>query len=283
VSFEFYPPRDVSGQVGLLERARRLEELAPDFVSVTYGAGGGSRSQAAQDASVNAALALGDVTLAARIAHLTLSGHSRAELCQVIERFLEGGAAGFMALRGDPPGGASAPWIPTADGLTYAVELVELIRSVSDLPVGVAAFPLGHPAAVSLEHDAAVLASKQAAGASFALTQVVFEAAPYFRLRDRAAAAGATLPIVPGIMPVTARSRIEKLIQLSGAPLPSALSQRVTATSDPSELDQVGVEWSVKLTQELLQGGAPGVHFYTLNSSPSTQAVCSELGLRGRV
>jgi methylenetetrahydrofolate reductase (NADPH) len=224
--------------------------------------------------------ALAGVTRAARVAHLTLVGHPRAELEQAVGRFVEAGVEGFMALRGDPPGGPAEPWAPTPGGLRYAVELVALIRQLTDLPVGVAAFPQGHPKALSPQHDAAVLAAKQAAGASFALTQVVFDAGAYFDLVDRAARAGATLPLVPGVMPVTAGSRVAKLEQFSGAPLPRPLAEAIARADSPAQVSRLGADWSVRLVRELLAGGAPGAHFYTLNS-PVTEAICLELDLAG--
>jgi methylenetetrahydrofolate reductase (NADPH) len=279
VSFEFYPPADPAARAALLERARRLDRFAPDFVSVTYGAGGAGK--AGQTASFEVTEALADATRAARVAHLTLVGHPREELSAVARRFVEAGAEGFMALRGDPLGGPAAAWAPAPGGLRYAAELVALIRGLTDLPIGVAAFPHGHPTARSLEHDAAVLASKQAAGASFGLTQVVFEAAAYFDLVERAARAGATLPLVPGVMPVTAASKVAKLELFSGAPLPRALARSIELAETPADLDRVGVEWAARLVRDLLAGGAPGAHFYTLNSSPATEAICAELGLAG--
>jgi methylenetetrahydrofolate reductase (NADPH) len=265
-----------------LERAARLDALRPDFVSVTYGAGGGADGASRQAASLRATAHLADTTSAARLAHLTLAGHSRAELARVVGEFLDGGVDGFMALRGDPPGGPSAPWRPVDGGLTYACELVELIREASPAPIGVAAFPFGHPSAPSLEHDAVVLALKQKAGADFALSQVLFEAEAYFRMVERAARNGASLPIIPGIMPVTGAVRREKLELFSGGPLPTALAERVAKATGPDELTRIGVDWSVELVGELLEWGAPGVHFYTINSCGATEAICREAGLGAR-
>jgi methylenetetrahydrofolate reductase (NADPH) len=278
LSFEFYPPKDAAAAAALRERAARLEALAPDFVSITYGAGGGAGGAGRQEASIGATAELAQATSAARLAHLTLAGHSRAELAEVVGRFLDGGVEGFMALRGDPPGGPAAPWLATDGGLTYASELVEFIRSLSAVPIGVAAFPHGHPTAESLEHDAEVLAMKQAAGADFAVSQVLFDAAAYFRLVERAARHGATLPIIPGVMPVTASSRIEKLERFSGAPLPAALLEGVASARDGEDLARFGIDWGVRFVGELLAGGAPGVHFYTLNSSNATEAIWRGLG-----
>jgi methylenetetrahydrofolate reductase (NADPH) len=272
LSFEFYPPKAPDGAPSLLSRARRLDALGPDFVSVTYHAGGAG-GDARRAASVDTTRALADATAAARVAHLTLAGQTRAELVGVVRRFAEAGVEGFLALRGDPPGGPAAEWSPTPGGLTYAADLVALVREISGLPVGVAAFPHGHPAAPSLEHDAEVLAAKQAAGASFALSQVVFGAEAYFRLVDRARRAGATLPIIPGIMPLTAGAKVARLELFAGAPLPASLLERWAQADGAAARDRVGVAWSVALGRELLAGGAPGLHFYTLGSAAAPEAV----------
>ncbi|MDR1118382.1 MAG: methylenetetrahydrofolate reductase [Bifidobacteriaceae bacterium] len=280
VSFEFYPPRDAAGVGALLDRARALDSLRPDFVSVTYGAGGGgARGEAA---SIRATTELASVTGAARVAHLTLVGQTRDQLADSVRSFDAAGIDGFLALRGDPPGGPGAPWRQVAGGLRYASELVALIRELTGAPVGVAAFPHGHPAAESLDRDAAVLAAKQAAGASFALTQVVFEPEAYFRLVERARRAGATLPIVPGVMPVTAAAKVDKLEAYSGAPLPGGLRRRLDAAAGPGEREAVGIDWSIALARQLLDGGAPGLHLYTLNSSDAARAVCGALPVLAR-
>jgi methylenetetrahydrofolate reductase (NADPH) len=274
LSFEFYPPQSPAAAEALAARAATLDATGPDFVSVTYGAGGGDVTRRA--ASFEAMEILGGATEAARLAHLTLAGHQRSELVYAIAQFVAAGAEGFMALRGDPPGGPRAPW-PDGGELTYALDLVELLSEQTNLPIGVAAFPYGHPTAASLEHDAAVLARKQAAGASFAVSQVVFDPAAYFRLRERAIRAGATLPIVPGIMPVTAGSKEDKLVAFSGAPLPAALSARLAAAPDPAAREAHGTEWAVETVRALIAGGAPGVHLYTLNSTQAAEAVAADL------
>jgi methylenetetrahydrofolate reductase (NADPH) len=278
LSFEFYPPRDGADFGPLAERASRLTALGADFVSVTYGAGGGAAGR--REASARALAVLATVSDAPRLAHLTLAGHSRDDLTRIIGQFLADGAEGFMALRGDPPGGSRAQWQPTPGGLTYASELVALVRELTDQPIGVAAFPHGHPSARSLAHDADVLARKQAAGADFALSQVVLDAGAYFGLVERARQAGASLPIVPGIMPLSRSVRRERLELFSGAPLPRGLAELLDGTDDLGERDRAGLDWTVDLVRELLAGGAPGVHFYTVTSSAATEAVCLRLGFK---
>jgi methylenetetrahydrofolate reductase (NADPH) len=281
VSFEFFPPKDQAAAERLAERVARLAHLNPDFVSVTYGAGGGGTDAERQLASLRATEQLAGTAPAARVAHLTLTGHSQARLVELVERFLESKVEGFMALRGDPPGGPKGDWQPEPGGLRFATELVELIASLTDVPIGVAAFPYAHPTARSKAHDAEVLAMKQAAGAQFAITQVCFDAEAYSALLDRAQAAGATLPIIPGVMPVTGASSVAKLEAFSGAPLPTALAEQIESAASPEAISQVGIEWSVGLVRDLLAAGAPGVHFYTLNTSLATEAICHRLGLGG--
>jgi methylenetetrahydrofolate reductase (NADPH) len=223
---------------------------------------------------------LGRFTAAPRLAHVALTGHSTDQLRAVIGQFLGAGVAGFMALRGDPPDGPAGVWRPAEGGLTYAVQLVELIRRLTDLPVGVAAFPHGHPTAPSLAADSAVLAAKQAAGASFAITQVLYDPTAYGVLLERLTRAGVTLPVIPGVMPITPGARVDKLELYSGAPLPASLKAALEATGGrPDEVRELGIDWSSALVADLLDLGAPGVHFYTLNRSSATAEICRNVGL----
>ena len=282
LSFEFFPPKDAAGAARLARHAATLADLAPRFLSVTYGAGGGQGQR--RQHSVDTTKLLAQVTGVPTVAHLALSGHTSAELSQVIDQFLLTEVAGFMALRGDPPGGPGARWIKYPRGLTYASELVSLIRQRSALPIGVAAFPFGHPDAGSLDHDTTALKAKVAAGADFAITQVLFEAAPYQRLLDRLAANGLDLPVIPGIMPITGGAKVSKLELFQGAPLPAALRRQLAAAGDNrAATEAAGVQWAAQLVADLLAAGAPGVHFYTLNSSLACSRICAELGLTGRV
>ena len=264
----------------LVEQAAALGELSPDFMSMTYGAGGGGA--AVRQRSIEASDLIGQTTGVPIVAHLALAGHTVAELDQAIDQFLARPVAGFMALRGDPVGGPSAEWAKSPGGLTYASELVALIRRRSALPIGVAAFPFGHPAAATLAADTAALQAKQAAGANFAITQVLFQARPYKRLLDRLAAAGLSLPVVPGIMPITSSARISKLELFHGAPLPTQLRSQLDAVAgDKAATAEVGLRWAIELVGDLLAAGAPGVHFYTLNAASTTARICAELGLKG--
>lgn len=274
-SFEFFPPKDDAGEAVLWQAIRRLEPLAPTFVSVTYGAGGSTRDRTTRITS-----AIAHETTLTPVAHLTCVGASRADLRRIVGGYADGGVPAVLALRGDPPGGPGSPWTPHPDGLDHAVDLVRLITGISGLAVGVAAFPDVHPESSGLDQDARVLAGKAEAGATFAITQFFFSADAYFRLVDRVAALGHDLPIIPGIMPVTNIKQLERFPQLSGSPLPPAVTSRLEAVrDDPEGVRRVGVEIATELCRTLLDGGAPGLHFYTMNRSTSTLEVFSDLGV----
>ena len=277
-SFEFFPPKDDAAEVQLWDAVRRVETLHPTFVSVTYGAGGSTR-----DRTVRITRRIARETTLTPVAHLTCVGASRAELRQVVGAYADAGVRNVLALRGDPPGGAGAEWTLHPAGLDHADELVRLVRQLGDFCVGVAAFPDGHPESPGLEHDAQVLAAKQRAGAQFAITQFFFDADAYFRLRDLAAGQGCDIPIVPGLMPVTSLAQIERFARLSGARLPVELVASLHAAGDdPSAVRRVGVGAATVLAARLLEGGAPGLHFYTLNRSTATMEVYAGLGLDRR-
>jgi methylenetetrahydrofolate reductase (NADPH) len=272
-SFEFFPPKDDAGETVLWEAVRRLEPLAPTFVSVTYGAGGSTR-----DRTTRITAEIARTTTLTPVAHLTCVGASRSELRQVIGSYADAGVRTVLALRGDPPGGLSVPWTPSPDGLDHAVDLVRLIRAVSRFGVGVAAFPDGHPQSPDLDYDARILALKAQAGADFAITQFFFDAEAYFRMVERLRALDCDLPVIPGIMPITNRSQIARFAELSGAPLPRPVLDRLDKVTEPDDVRRVGVEVATELSAGLLEGGAPGLHFYTLNRSTATLEIFADLG-----
>jgi methylenetetrahydrofolate reductase (NADPH) len=274
-SFELFPPKTDEGERMLWQTVREIEALKPTFVSVTYGAGGST-----QDRTVRLTGRIAQDTTLTPVAHLTCVGASRDELRDVIGQYAAEGVNTMLALRGDPPTGLDATWEPHPRGLDHAVELVELIRSLGTFSVGVAAFPEGHPESPDLRQDARVLAMKQQAGAEFAITQLFFHVADYERLVEAAAAQGCTMPIVPGIMPVTNVAQIERFAALSGAAFPAQLADRFHAVADDADaVVSLGVEVAADMCQQLLGLGAPGLHFYTLNRSRSTIEVYEALGL----
>ncbi|MFI7589445.1 methylenetetrahydrofolate reductase [NAD(P)H] [Spongisporangium articulatum] len=279
ISFEFGPPRDDAAEAVFWQTIRVLEPLAPTFVSVTYGAGGSTR-----DRTVRITQQLAQTTTLTPVGHLTCVGASRSELRRVIGEYADAGVRNIMALRGDPKEGPRAPWTPHPDGLNYAVELVRLARELGSFGVGVAAFPDVHPASTDLDADARVLALKAEAGAQFAVTQFFFTPDDYFRLVDRVAALGCDIPILPGIMPVTSVKSIQRMAELSGADMPAQLIERLHAVADdPAAVRAVGVDVATELGSALLEGGAPGLHFYTMNRSTATLEVYERLGLAARV
>ena len=278
-SFELFPPKTDEGEQALWETVRALQSLEPTFVSVTYGAGGST-----QDRTVRITGEIARETSLRPVGHLTCVGAGCAELRDVIAQYAGEGVHTILALRGDPPQGPGTPWTAHPDGLSNATDLVTLIASMGDFSIGVAAFPEGHPESPSREHDAQVLRMKQDAGADFAITQLFFRVEDYLRLRDLAAAAGCTMPIVPGIMPVTNVAQIERFAMMSGAAFPHELAQRFRAVDgDNDAVAELGVEVATQMCETLLEAGAPGLHFYTLNRSRSTMAVYAALGLASRV
>lgn len=272
VSFEFFPPKTDAGEANLWSALEELQDLKPTFVSVTYGAGGSSR-----DRTVRITRRIAAETSMRPVGHMTTVGATKDQLRGVIEDYRSAGVTSLLALRGDPPADG-APWQPGADGLRYASELVELIKEYPEFEVGVAAWPERHPESPSVEHDARVLAQKADAGADFAVTQFFFRADDYVALVERARRHGCTIPIVPGIMPVTNVSQIERFAALSGAAFPDDLARRLRAVADnPAAVREIGVEVATSLAEDVLDAGAPGLHFYTLNRSTATREVWAAL------
>ena len=274
-SFEFFPPKTDDGERALFQAIRELEGLRPTFVSVTYGAGGSNR-----DRTVRITERIAEETTLLPVGHLTCVGASSAELRGVIGQYAAAGIRNVLALRGDPPGGPGTEWVQREGGLQHADELVALVKSLGDFSVGVAAFPEGHPESPSLDHDAQVLLRKQEAGAEFAVTQLFFRAEHYTDLVERARAIGVTIPIVPGVMPITNITQVERFAVLSGAALPDDFVARFDAVAeDPEGVHAVGIEVASEFASELLDRGAPGLHFFTLNRSTSTREIYEGLGL----
>ncbi len=277
-SFEFFPPKTDDGEAILWRAISELELLSPTFVSMTYGAGGSTR-----DRTIRLTERIVSETSLLPVGHLTCVGATDQQLREVVAEYHDVGVRNILALRGDPPGGPGAPWIQHHNGLRYANELVQLIGEVADFCVGVAAFPDPHPASGSYDLDARVLLAKQEAGASFAVTQFFFDPADYLRLVARSRSIGCTIPIIPGIMPVTNLAQIERFAVLSGTMFPQHLAARFRALGDdPDGVRELGVAVASELCRQLLDDGAPGLHFYTLNRSTATRDIFANLGLSSR-
>ncbi len=271
-SFEFFPPKNEVGQELLTKTISELEPLGPDWVSVTYGANGSSRQR-----TLDATMAILQTTDFRVMGHLTCTGQSIDELKAVIDAYGDSGVHNILAIRGDMPGGPSVPWELHPGGLANATELVELVRSRGDFCVGVAAFPDGH-ATSTLEQDAQILLGKQQAGASFAVTQLFFDVGHYFELVGRARSAGCTLPIVPGIMPVTSVKQLGRFAEMSGADIPARVAERLLAApDDPEQVRITGSQIAAELCERLLAGRAPGLHFFTQNRSVATREILAML------
>jgi len=277
VSFELMPPRRPEAAPNFWETARRLVAVHPDFISVTYGAGGGDRATARR---VVATLLAGTPVLP--IAHLTCVGASRENVSEVIEEFLDAGVRAFLSLRGDPP--VDQPdWQPPADGVHSSIELIHLLREVEakraaadpstalrgaahPLSIAVATFPNGNPGAGTTRAQEVVrLKEKQEAGAGFAITQLFYEPESYTDFVTDARAAGVTIPILAGLIPATEPARLRRIRELTGVVPPPALLARLEALEDPAEQHAYGIAQSVELAHAVMEAGAPGLHVYTFN------------------
>ena len=296
-SFELYPPRNARAAAALPSTIDRLAAARPDFISVTYGAGGSSRAS-----SLEVLRTILERTTVSPMAHLTCVGSSHAEANRLIREFLDAGIRRFLAVRGDPPEGLA----PGDDGLgdiRSSGELVQLIHRVQaervpygelEVPelraqtvlssrervqIAVAAFPNGHPASHSVSQDIDTLLAKQAAGANLGITQLFFHAEDYLSFAQRAKAAGVTFPILPGIMPVTSPARLKRMLELSGEDLPSDLAIQLEVEPTEEGQRQIGIDWAARLAERLIAGGAPGIHLYTFNQHAAVLSVLERAGL----
>ena len=279
ISFELFPPKRGGNLETLFQTVEVLKELAPSYISITYGAGGSTR-----DMTYDIAVRLKEAGILPLV-HFTCVGHSRDEIRQLLHRLQNSGIENLLALRGDPPKGQTT-FVPAIDGFGYANELVSFIRAEGfDFCLGVAGYPETHPEAKNFEEDLLNLKRKVEAGAQFIVTQLFFDNRDYFNYVKRLNGMNLKVPVQPGIWLLTDYAQIEHFQTLSGAKIPKELSDRIEPVkNNKEEIARIGIDYATRQCQELLQNGAPGIHFYVMNKSQSVKAVLENLhsiGLRG--
>ena len=279
VSVEFFPPKDDAGETRLWEASSALETIAPDFISVTYGAGGSTR-----DRTIAITKEITKRTGRGTVAHLTCVGSTKAELIEILNQYKSAGIKSILALRGDPVGGPTANWVTTAGGFDYADQLVELAVGQGGFDVGVSAFPDGHPASSGdFSRDIDVLIRKEQLGATFATTQFFFESSKWENLVSKLGARGSKLPVIAGILPITNVKQLQRMAELGGTPIPDKISKLFSEISeDPDAVRKAGVELATKLCEEMIALKVPGLHFYTMNTAAPTLEICANLGITAR-
>lgn len=271
-SFEFFPPKDQEGMDRLFETVARLRGYEPAYVSVTYGAGGSTRRL-----TVELVRRIKQEAGLETMAHLTCVGATRDQLAEVLDELQAGGIDNVIALRGDPPRGQQA-FVPVEGGFSHASQLVAFIRARYDFCIAAACYPEKHPEAVSLDADLLRLKEKVDAGADVLITQLFFDPADYFKFVAHVRNLGVTVPIVPGVMPITNLSQVKRFTALCGASIPKDLLARLEAAGNDAEaVQRIGVEHATRQCRALLEGGAPGIHFYTLNRSRATVDILDRL------
>jgi methylenetetrahydrofolate reductase (NADPH) len=271
-SFEFFPPKTDDGQRTLEATLEILKDDAPDYVSMTYGAGGSTRN-----ATVDLSRWIKHDLGIEAMAHLSCVGEPKERLEEILDQIEEAGVENVLALRGDPPRG-EGKWEPHPGGLSYSVELIRLIGERTDLCVGAACFPEIHPDAPDRASDLGYAREKQEAGAGFLITQLFFDNELFFDFVEKARAAGISVPIIPGIMPITNLSQIKRFTEMCGASIPGELERQLNGRADdPEAVAALGVAYATLQCSDLLARGAPGIHFYTLNRSPATRAILAAL------
>lgn len=273
-SFEFFPPKSAAGVESLFAAIADLREFAPTFVSVTYGAGGSTR-----DLTIDLVTRIKRETGIEAMAHLTCVGHGREELRATLRQLAAGGVENIMALRGDPPRGTTE-FVRHQDGFGYGSELIAFIKGEPEFAfcLGGGCYPEKHIECADADSDLANLGQKAVAGVDFLVTQLFFDNAVYFAFVERARAAGITVPIVPGIMPVTNVAQIERFTTMCGATIPQGLRDILAACADEEAVVAAGIAWATEQCRDLLARGAPGLHFYTLNKSRATAEIVRNLG-----
>ena len=251
-----------------------LESIAPDFISVTYGAGGSSR-----DRTIRITSEITKRTHIPTVAHLTCVGSTKSELLDILHQYKEAGIENILALRGDPTGGPQAPWVQTPNGLNHADELVTLAAEYGGFTIGVAAFPDGHPASHGdLDADIRVLVEKEHRGATFATTQFFFEVDKWKRLVDGLAEHGSSLPVIAGILPVTNLKQLNRMAELNGTPISPSVAEKFERFADsPDDVKKLGIELATQLCRDLIDAEVPGLHFYTMNTSSATRDIYEQI------
>jgi methylenetetrahydrofolate reductase (NADPH) len=279
VSVEFFPPKDDAGEARLWEASSALETISPDFISVTYGAGGSTR-----DRTIAITKEITKRTGRGTVAHLTCVGSSKEELIEILNQYKGAGIKSILALRGDPVGGPAAKWLTTVGGFDHADQLVELAVRQGGFDVGVAAFPDGHPASAgNSEKDIDVLIRKEQLGATFATTQFFFESSKWEKLVSKLETRGSKLPVIAGILPITNVKQLHRMAELGGTPIPEKISKLFNEISeDPDAVRKAGADLATKLCEELIALKVPGLHFYTMNTAVATLEICKNLGLNNR-
>lgn len=276
-SIELSPPKDESGEARLWQAVDQLALLKPDFVSVTYGAGGSTR-----DRTIRIASHLTDRVGIPTVAHLTCVGSTEKELEVILDQYQSADISTILALRGDPSGGPSKPWISTPGGFDHAEQLVKLAAERGDFAIGVAAFPDGHPASNgNFSQDVETLVRKEKFGASFATTQFFFDVTAYKKMMNELARAGSQLRIIAGVLPVTNVKQLARMAELNGSPIPTQITERFAAVaSDEAAVINLGIEIASELCTQLIHEDVAGLHFYTMNKASATEAIVKNLGLR---
>ncbi len=271
-SFEFFPPKNEIGFWDLFRTAQSLKPLDPSYISVTYGAGGGTRRK-----TVDLVQRIRNDVGIETMAHLTCVGADKREIADVLDQLKTGGIENVLALRGDPPAGQSE-FVATEGGFRFASELVSFIKDRYDFCIGAACYPEKHPEAASHEKDIENLKRKVDAGVDFLITQLFFDNTDFDRFRDRIAGAGITVPIVAGIMPIQSVSQVKRFTQMCGAKIPAGLLQKIEAVEDDVEaVRHVGTYHATEQCQSLIDNGVTGIHFYTLNKSTATRAIYQQI------
>lgn len=276
VSFEFFPPADAAMEATLWQSVQRLAPLAPRFVSVTYGADGSTRDRTHQ-----LVRRIKQETALTGAPHLTCVGASRGEVLDIARRYWDEGIRHIVALRGDPPQGATR-YEPHPDGFAYGADLVAGLRALADFDISVAAYPEGHPETPSVEADLDNLRRKVDAGATRAITQFFFDTDDYLRYRDRCVASGIRVSIVPGILPIGRFQQVQRFAARCGAKVPASLAERFAGLDDdPDTRRLIAANFAIEQVSRLRRHGVDEFHFYTLNRAELTFAICHALGLRG--